>query len=246
MKQVLVIPARHESTRLPGKPLVKILGKTLIQRVWEQCVKALPNEQVFIATDDDRIKNHCENFGGQVVITPKDCLTGTDRLYAANKILKADSVINVQGDEPLVDPADITLIATRHKANPNIIVNGMGPLLDEAEYHSPTVPKVVTTPNGKLLYMSRGPIPSNKQFQYRGGFKQICVYGFSAAHLEAFGSKPKKTPLEELEDIEILRFLELGFDVQMLNLVSPAIAVDIPADVARVEAALLKMGETQQ
>jgi 3-deoxy-manno-octulosonate cytidylyltransferase (CMP-KDO synthetase) len=119
----------------------------------------------------------------------------------------------------------------------------MGLLADDSEFRSPTVPKVVATPNGRLLYMSRGPIPSNKKLEFRGGFKQICVYGFSAAHLEAFGQRGAKTPLEDAEDIEILRFIEMGFDVQMIEVKSPAIAVDVPEDVPRVEAALRKAGE---
>jgi 3-deoxy-manno-octulosonate cytidylyltransferase (CMP-KDO synthetase) len=244
MKQVVVIPARFESTRLPGKPLVKILGKSLIHRVWSRCVAAVPSSQVYVATDDERIHNHCASFGAQVVMTSKNCLTGTDRLFEANKILKAESVINVQGDEPLVNPEDIALVARRHLENTSVILNGMGALADESEYRSPTVPKVVATPQGRLLYMSRGPIPSNKKFEFRGGFKQICIYGFSASHLEAFGSLPSKTPLEEIEDIEILRFLEIGFDVQMIEVKSPAIAVDIPDDIPRVEAALRKYGES--
>ena len=245
MRQVVVIPARFESTRLPGKPLVMILGKSLIHRVWERCVAAVEASQVYVATDDERIGSHCHSFGAQVVMTPRECLTGTDRLYEANKILKADSVINVQGDEPLVDPKDIALIARKHLLNTSMILNGMGPLADEAEYRSPTVPKVVATPQGKLLYMSRGPIPSNKKFEFRGGFKQICVYGFSGSHLEAFGQSGTKTPLEEVEDIEILRFLEIGFDVQMVEVKSPAIAVDIPEDIPRIEAALRRIGELQ-
>ena len=244
MRQVIVIPARYESSRFPGKPLVSILGKSLIFRVWERCVNAALADSVFVATDDERIRDHCIGFGANVVMTPSDCLTGTDRLYAANKTLMADSVINVQGDEPLVDPADIALMARMHLENPEVILNGMGPILDESEYRSSAVPKVVTSPDGKLLYMSRGPIPSNKKFQFTSGQKQICIYGFSSSHLEAFGRCGNKTPLEELEDIEILRFLEMGYHVQMVNLKSPAIAVDLPADVPRVEAVLKKLLES--
>jgi 3-deoxy-manno-octulosonate cytidylyltransferase (CMP-KDO synthetase) len=245
MKQVVIIPARFESTRLPGKPLVLIMGKSLIRRVWERSVAAVGANKVFVATDDDRIRQHCNTFGAQVVMTPRDCLTGTDRLFEANKILRADSVINVQGDEPLVNPEDISLIAREHLLNTDIILNGMGLLSDEVEYRSSTVPKVVTTPARKLLYVSRGPIPSNKKSAFYGGFKQICVYGFSAAHLEAFGLRGDKTPLEGTEDIEILRFLEMGFDVQMVEVKSPSIAVDVPEDILRVEAALKKSGELQ-
>jgi 3-deoxy-manno-octulosonate cytidylyltransferase (CMP-KDO synthetase) len=238
MKQVVVIPARYQSTRLPGKPLVLIAGKTLIQRVWERCVQAVEPNLVFVATDDKRIEDHCFQFGANVIQTPRECMTGTDRLFAANEVLRADSVINVQGDEPLVDPADIALLARLHRENPSAILCGMGPLIDEDEFRSPTVPKVVASPTGKLLYISRGPIPSNKALTFKGGYKQICVYGFSAKHLEVFGSLASKTPLENLEDIEILRFLEVGYDVQMLSLKSSSIAVDIPEDVIKVEKVL--------
>jgi len=119
-----------------------------------------------------------------------------------------------------------------------VIFNGMGRLQSESEYRSPTVPKVVATPNGKLLYMSRGAIPSNKSFEFREGMKQICIYAFGAHHLDAFGRRAAKTPLEEHEDIEILRFLEMGHDVQMVELKSKVIAVDVPEDIAKVESYL--------
>ena len=240
-RQVIVIPARFESSRLPGKPSVMILGKTLIQRVWERCVEAVGGDKVYVATDDRRIEEHCHSLGANVVMTPSTCLTGTDRLYQANLKLKAESVINVQGDEPLVSVEDIRAMADLHLSNTDVILNGMGPLAGEDEYFSSTVPKVVATPSGQLLYMSRGPIPANKKKTFAGGHKQICIYGFSAAHLSAFGERSAKTPLEEIEDIEILRFLEMGYTVQMIELKSPAIAVDIPEDIPRVEAALRKL-----
>ena len=192
MKQVVVIPARFESTRLSGKPLVKILGKSLIHRVWSRCVAAVPSSQVYVATDDERIHNHCASFGAQVVMTSKNCLTGTDRLFEANKILKAESVINVQGDEPLVNPEDIALVARRHLENTSVILNGMGALADESEYRSPTVPKVVATPQGRLLICLVGQSLLTKSLNFAVDLNKFVFMVFRRPTLKPSGACPLK------------------------------------------------------
>lgn len=242
MKQVIVIPARFQSSRLPGKPLVKILGKTLLERTWDQCIKAFPKADVYVATDDERIVNHAKEKGMNFVLTSSDCLTGTDRIYEASLQIKADVYINVQGDEPLVDPADILAIAHESKKFPECIINGMAPIEEERDYFSLTVPKVVTDLNNKLLYMSRGAIPHNKKAKMVTAHKQVCIYAFPKSALTDFYNYKKKTPLEEIEDIEILRFLEMGFMVNMLPVSTSSIAVDVPEDVARVEIELKRRG----
>jgi len=238
MDPVIIIPARFRSSRFEGKPLTPLLGRPMIARVWDRCCGALPPEKVYVATDDDRIADACRAEGIQVVMTPDDCLTGTDRIQAAAREITADIYINVQGDEPMLRPGDITRVIEAAENAPGEIINAMCPIETEEDFRSTTVPKVAARPDGRLMYMSRAPIPTDKSHGFRGAMKQVCIYAFPPAALDAFASRKTKTPLEEIEDIEILRFLELGFEVRMIEVSGASIAVDVPEDVARVEAAL--------
>lgn len=233
----ILIPARYASSRFPGKPLVDILGKPMIQRVWERCTAAVAAEQVYVATDDERIASACRGFGAQVVMTGSDCLTGTDRVAEAARVLDHDFFVNVQGDEPLLDPADIVRVADAFRASRGV-VNAMTRIHEAREYFSPNVPKVVAAGDGRLLYMSRAGIPANKAGTFAIGWKQVCIYAFSREHLERFASISEKGAIEAVEDIEILRFLDMGVDVRMVELDSASIAVDTPEDVERVIDAL--------
>jgi 3-deoxy-manno-octulosonate cytidylyltransferase (CMP-KDO synthetase) len=210
----------------------------MILWTYERCIAALPRQDVFIATDDERIAATCRAAGAQVLMTRSDCLTGTDRIAEAANQVAADVYINVQGDEPLMDPADISAIVAAAHTHPHDIINGMAPIDDEDEFRRPSVPKVVAAPDGRLLYMSRAAIPTTKSLGFAKAYKQICVYAFPRAALAAFAAKGVKTPLEAVEDIEILRFLELGYAVRMVSLSSVSIAVDLQEDVGRAEAAL--------
>lgn len=234
MTYAVVIPARFQSSRFPGKPLVDILGKPMIQRVWERCCIAVGAPKVYVATDSEQIKDVCVNFGAQVIMTSSDCLTGTDRLAEANNKLDCDFIINVQGDEPLIDSDDICNVILEYEKNPNTVINAMCPIISEDEFRSFTVPKVVVSKTGNLLYMSRSPIPITKSNDFCFGFKQVCVYAFSKEHLKFFSSHQFKTPIEQVEDIEILRFLENDIPVKMLEVRSASIAVDVPSDVQKV------------
>ncbi|TWX54057.1 3-deoxy-manno-octulosonate cytidylyltransferase [Colwellia hornerae] len=238
---VIIIPARYKSSRFPGKPLAQIKGKSMIQRVWERCCLAVTSDIIFVATDDERIAEHCKELGIQIIMTSKDCMTGTDRLFDASKKIDAITYINVQGDEPLLDPQDIIDVIEMSKREPNNIVNAMCKINSETDFRSSTIPKVVTRPDGRLLYMSRGAIPTSKTFEFKAAYKQVCIYALPKNSLKDFASVEKKTSLEEIEDIEILRFLELGYEVSMIEVSSASIAVDIPEDVLRVEAALNEM-----
>lgn len=233
-KYAVVIPARYQSSRLPGKPLVDLCGKPMIQHVWEKCCQAVGVEKVYVATDNNKIESVVKAFGGQVIMTSSDCLTGTDRLAEANKVLDFDFIINVQGDEPLINPGDINAVIEEYLSGDGSVVNAMCPIKSEQEFNSLTVPKVVTSPSNNLLYMSRAGIPLSKNGEFKFGFKQVCIYGFSREHLEFFYESKQKTPLEEVEDIEILRFIESGYPVQMVNVDSGSIAVDVPEDAERV------------
>lgn len=242
---IIVIPARMQSTRLPRKPLIDLEGKSLIQRTYEQCIKAVSAKKVFVATDSEEIKQHCEQLGMQVVMTSENCLTGTDRVAEVARAIDAEYYINVQGDEPLFNPDDITKTIALLEKHPGEIINGYAPISSEQDYQSASVPKVVFRPDGRLLYMSRSAIPGNKAGAFAWAHRQICVYAFPKKALEAFASVTDKTPLENQEDIEILRFLELGYEVRMVELSADSIAVDHPEDAERVREVLRRMAKQQ-
>ena len=234
MHLIIVIPARMKSTRLPGKPLVDILGKSMIQRTYEQCRKAFPAERIFVATDNEEIEQHCLERNIQVIMTSEECLTGTDRVAEVSNIIEADYYINVQGDEPLINPQDILDVEKAIHVAPGSIINGYAPVLDAEMWKSASTPKVVVRQDGRLLYMSRSPIPGNKTGEFEKAWRQICVYAYPKVALDAFVKAGKKTEIEEIEDLEILRFLEMGFEVQMVLLSDESIAVDHPEDVEKV------------
>lgn len=243
MRSVVVIPARYASSRFPGKPLVPLLGKPMILWVAELSEKAVGKENVYVATEDYRIFDTVTENGFQAVMTSDNCLTGTDRLAEAVQHIEADMYINVQGDEPLVDPADITKAINLKRLNMDFVVNGYSWISDEEDPNSVNIPKVITTEQDRLIYMSRLPLPGYKDIRnaptrYK---KQVCIYGFTAEELAAFRGFGRKSTLEQSEDIEILRFLELGKAVQMFETKKGSLAVDVPEDVPRVEAALRKL-----
>ena len=170
-------------------------------------------------------------------MTSSECLTGTDRVQQTVQQRGLDWAINVQGDEPFVRPEDIAAVKEAFlAANGNSVINAMAPITDESEWHSLGVPKLVFDQNDRLMYMSRAPIPGNKSMTLTDAWKQICIYAFSAQHLDAFVATNGKTRFEAIEDIEILRFVEQGIGVNMVRVAGGTIAVDFPEDVARAEA----------
>lgn len=234
MDYIVIIPARYASSRLPGKPLIDIKGKSLLQRTYEQCLKAVSSEKLYVATDDQRIVDHCVEHGMQYVLTSSSCLTGTDRIAEVAEQIKMDYYINVQGDEPLINPEDIKKVIESVALYPGEVINGFAPILTAEDYFSLTVPKVVCRPDGRLLYMSRSPVPGNKKNEFIKSWRQVCVYAFPRQSLFEYAGLGKKTELEEMEDLEIIRFLELGYEIRMLALSTDSIAVDTPADVEKV------------
>lgn len=238
----VIIPARYASSRLPGKPLVSLAGVPMIVRTYRQCLQACPAEKIFVATDDERIASVCREQGLAVLMTSSDCLTGTDRVAECAAQLDVDVLINVQGDEPVFNPEDLHTVIRALGDYPGEVLNGFCAIDDEEQFNSRTIPKVVMRPDGRLLYMSRSAIPGTKQGDFVRAWRQVCVYAFPRAALAAFAAQQQKTPLEQLEDIEILRFLELGWEVRMLELSRDSIAVDTPEDVAKAEAAILARG----
>ena len=171
-------------------------------------------------------------------MTSESCLTGTDRVAEAARKLDGDVFINVQGDEPLIEPGDIRKVIEESKKDPEAVINCYCPIVDEEEFFSRNVPKIVYNLNNYLIYMSRAPIPYNKKGDFISANKQVCIYAFPSHSLEKFISSKEKTPLESIEDLELNRFVEMGVPVRMLEVSSSSIAVDEPGDIAKVEAVL--------
>lgn len=230
----IIIPARYESSRFPGKPLAKIHGIPMIKRVWLKCIEVLSEKDVFIATDSKVIYDYCNENSINVIMTPK-CLTGSDRVYQASLKIPADIYINVQGDEPLISPQDIESVISFSRKSPDSVINAMCLITELEDFNSAAIPKVVVNMNNNLLYMSRASIPLTKNKTMVRAYKQVCIYAFPKNALEKFAAQTDKTPLESIEDIEILRFLEMSIPVKMLEVSSSSIAVDYPQDIERVE-----------
>jgi 3-deoxy-manno-octulosonate cytidylyltransferase (CMP-KDO synthetase) len=237
-----IIPARYQSSRFPGKPLALLLGKPMILYVAEIAAQALGKKNTWVATDDHRIADIVQNAGFNVTITSGTALTGTDRVWEAARHVKADIYMNIQGDEPLLKPKDIDLIAAEKKKREKGVVNGMCRLLAHEDPSNVNIPKVITTENNRMVYMSRAAIPGFKSSDNKPEYymKQVCIYAFSYEELDAFGKLGRKSTLEKHEDIEILRFLDLYIPVFMVETDGTSLAVDIPEDVPIVEEALLR------
>jgi len=227
----VIIPARYKSTRFPGKSLIDINGKPMIIRVVEIACKAVGKENVFVATDDERISDVIEDYGYNYIMTT-DCPSGTDRVAQASRLMEADIVLNVQGDEPLLNPNDIERVIEHKKKHMDSVVNCMSKI-DSEEANNVNTIKVVTNFNNDLIYMSRSPIPATKVGLSDNTYKQVCIYAFTKEQLEKF-YKMKKTLLELDEDIDILRFLEMRINVKMIETFGTTQAVDVPQDVDKV------------
>ena len=242
MKTVIIIPARYKSSRFPGKPLTPILGKPMILWVAELCSKALAIEFIYIATDDIQIKKVVEEAGYNVVMTSETALTGTDRIADAANQIDADIYINVQGDEPLLNPNDILTIIDAKKKHPNEIINACCKISNDENPESINIPKVVFNENNQMVYMSRQLIPGKKSKDLKSPtyYKQVCIYAFSKKELVDFTSYGRKSNLEYYEDIEILRFLDMGSFIRIVETKNASLAVDIPEDVIRVEEEILR------
>ena len=233
-KFIIIIPARYKSSRLPGKPLIKILGVPMLVRTYNQCLKVALREQVIVATDDKRILKLCKNNNMNCISTSKKCLTGTDRVAEVSKKIKSDVYINVQGDEPLCDINDIKKLIKTSKKYPKRIINGYTKIKDKKLFLSRNIPKVVFRKDGRLLYQSRSPIPIDKKGNFSHAWRQVCIYAFPYNALKIFSKIKRKTKLENIEDIELIRFLELGFEVYMIKMSNNSISVDTKDDISKV------------
>ncbi len=236
MKSIAVIPARYKSSRYPGKPLADILGKPMIIHVAEKAAQAMGKDSVYVATEDQRIYDVVVEHGYNCVMTTDKPLTGTDRIWEVAQQIPADIYINVQGDEPVVNPDDIRSVLEEKKKSMQYIINGMCVLNDNEDPHDINIPKVLVASDSILLYMSRLAIPGikNEKIGKPTYKKQVCIYAFTFDEIKAFGLQSEKAECEKYEDIEILRFLDMGYKIKMVETHPGSIAVDNPEDVAKV------------
>jgi 3-deoxy-manno-octulosonate cytidylyltransferase (CMP-KDO synthetase) len=232
-----IIPSRYNSTRLPGKPLVSINGVCLIERVFVQAKKSKELDDVLIATDDKRVFEKARGFGAKVVMTSALCKSGTDRLSeVARKYEKnARAFINIQGDEPLIDPGLIDTLA-RELKKPGCpeMVTAAFPIKSNEEFEDPNVNKVVLDKDGNAIYFSRSPIPYPRKPGNAAPLKHLGIYGYSRSFLLKYSSL-KQTPLEISEQLEQLRAIENGYKIRVVIAKKDSAGVDTPDDVKKVE-----------
>lgn len=236
---LLVIPARYGSTRFPGKPLADIAGRSMILRVWDQCRRATLGTEVLVATDDERIASHVREAGGAVVMTDPNLASGSERVAAAAEGRQADIIVNVQGDEPLIDPAtiDATIRILLEHADTDIGTAGCA-LTDSDSFVNPNCVKAVLARDGRALYFSRAPVPWPRE----GGLppeavKHLGIYSFRRDALARFIALPP-SPLEETEKLEQLRALDAGMTIRLARVERDSVAVDTPEDLQHVLAVL--------
>ena len=240
MKIIGVIPARYQSSRFPGKPLADICGKPMIWWVYQQCMKVEDFDEVYVATDVDKIFSACTELGVKVIMTSDTHRTGTDRIGEVARKIPADLIVNIQGDEPLLEPATIKAAIEPFYHNPDLqISNLMAKITDPIDVVNCTVPKVITNRDGIGVYLTRATAPYPKGSLDYAYYKQVCVYGFKPEALQFYcdyGMTYGKAKVEAVEDIEILRFIENGYKVQYIEVDSETVAVDTPNDLQKVRA----------
>jgi 3-deoxy-manno-octulosonate cytidylyltransferase (CMP-KDO synthetase) len=239
---LIVIPARYRSTRLPGKPLIDIAGKPMIIRTAERCLEVAPREQVVVATDDERIAEVCRAHNIRVEMTRDDHRTGSDRVAEVAARIPARAYINVQGDEPVFDPDDIRRVIDAARQDPTKTYIGYCDLTED-QWSDTKYLKLLFGLQKQLIYIGRAQVPGSHDGAFHSGHRQVCVHSYPRAALEAFSATSGRTPLEAIEDHEMMRFLELGLPVEVVELSANSLAVDRPSDIALVEQRLREMGE---
>lgn len=241
MKVVGIIPARYASTRFPGKPLALIKGKTMIRRVCEQAWKS-KLDAVVVATDDVRIADEVMSFGGCYVLTSPNHRSGTDRCCEALDLLEEhyDAVVNIQGDEPFIDPEQINQLVDLITCDDTPLASLAKPVVEADELFSPNTVKVVMNNEGKAMYFSRSPIPfmrnvEKENWLEKGAFYQhIGIYAYKSEALHKVAALPP-SDLELAESLEQLRWLENGMSIRMAITKSENVSIDTPADLAKAE-----------
>lgn len=244
MNIIGVIPARYKSSRFPGKPLVDICGKPMIWWVYQQCILVEDFKDVYVATDDMEIYQACINLNVNVLMTSDKHPTGTDRVGEVAEKIQADLIVNIQGDEPMLEPKTIkAAIEPFYKDSSLQVTNLMTKITNPVDIVNFTVPKVITNKDGIGIYLTRSPAPYPKGSLNYNYYKQVCVYGYKPNALKYFceyGQKYGKAQIEAIEDIEILRFIEGGYKVQYIEVDSETVAVDTPKDLEKVRELISK------
>jgi len=235
-----IIPARYASTRFPGKPLVEIAGKSMIQRVYEQSKKCALLNDVIVATDDERIYHHVKGFGGKVAMTSAEHQSGTDRCAEVSaKHPEYDIIINIQGDEPYINPEQISKVALCFDAPDAQIATLVKKIQNEQELFNPNSPKVILNKNSEAIYFSRSPLPhirgqkEENWLQHFNYFKHIGIYGYRADVLQQITKLPISS-LEKAESLEQLRWIENGYRIKVAETELETYAIDTPEDLERL------------
>jgi 3-deoxy-manno-octulosonate cytidylyltransferase (CMP-KDO synthetase) len=241
VKTLIVIPARYASSRFAGKPLATIGGVPMIARTYAQAKKAKLADRVVVATDDRRIAKAVEAAGGEAIITSESCQNGTARLIEVAKNIDADIYVNVQGDEPFIDPASIDAAIAVLTQNDAAQISTLYHTIDENEAQNPNAVKVVLDACSRALYFSRAQIPFDRDGKKTQYLKHIGLYAYKKEALLAYENLPP-SPLEEIEKLEQLRYLQAGYAIYAAKADAPLIAIDTPEDLRRAEAYL--RGET--
>jgi 3-deoxy-manno-octulosonate cytidylyltransferase (CMP-KDO synthetase) len=236
LKALAVIPARYASTRLPGKPLVEIAGKTMTEHVYRRAQQSASLDGVLVATDHEEIFRAVQAFGGDVVMTSPNHPSGTDRIAEAIRERGVDIVVNVQGDEPLLDPREIDLVVEPLRADSSLRMSTLAtPIQDPRDVQDPGVVKVVVDRRSRALYFSRLPIPFYRSGSDGPHFKHVGLYAYRKSFLLEY-AKLEPTPLERAEALEQMRVLENGHDIYVAFSEHDAVSVDTPEDLERVRA----------
>ncbi|MCM8812623.1 MAG: 3-deoxy-manno-octulosonate cytidylyltransferase [Candidatus Omnitrophica bacterium] len=241
MRIIGVIPARYGSSRLPGKPLVELCGKPMIQHIYERCKQAHLLEEVIVATDDDRIARAVKEFGGTVTLTSAQHTSGTDRIIEVVADMDVDIIVNIQGDEPLIHPAMINDLAAALRDDPALVMATLKyPLHKPGDIQNSNIVKVVTDKDGFALYFSRSPIPNTSRHSDPAAvpvFKHIGMYAYTKNFLVSF-KHLKSSKLEMAESLEQLRALDHGFRIKVLETKYNTVGVDTPEDINTVTSLL--------
>ena len=240
MKIIGIIPARYKSSRFEGKPLADICGKPMIWWVYNQAKMVDDFDEVYVATDDIRIEKVCHDHNINVIMTSSEHKTGTDRIGEVARKVSADLYVNIQGDEPMIEPDTIKQAILPFYNNSDLkITNLMTRIKDPVDVVNFTVPKVITNKDNIGIYLTRSVAPYPKGSINYSYYKQVCVYGFRPDVLE-FYCRSERGRIEQIEDIEILRFIEAGYKIQYVEVESDTVAVDTQKDLEKVRNLMLQ------
>ena len=235
MKFIGIIPARFKSSRFPGKPLAQICGRPMIWWVYRQAYQVEELDEIYVATDDDRIAQECRRWDIPVLMTSKEHETGSDRVAEAARITDGDVYINIQGDEPTIEPEMIREVMRIFGDGEVLFATLKREITDEEEMRAPSTVKVVTDEKGNALYFSRSPIPSNLKGKDRASiFRLVGIYGYRREFLLRFAELPP-SELEIGEGIEPLRALERGYPIRVAETKYDSIDVDLPEHIEKAE-----------